>query len=123
MTRTYSSFAETSLGGSLGSSHRPGTAIEPGLVARGIIDVVPGSVFSAVCGRGVDAWHAASDLDRMGWTLAYRSLTKTDAALRRIIFWPLAGRLDCLKDGMSKACRSWRDVPPNIAQFRRSCRD
>ena len=86
MTRTYSSFAETSLGGSLGSSNRPGTAIEPGLVARGIIDVVPGSVFSAVCGQGVDAWHAASDLDRMGWTLAYRSLTKTDAALRRHYF-------------------------------------
>jgi hypothetical protein len=83
MTRTYSSFAETSLGGSLGSSNRSGTAIEPGLVARGLIDIVQGSVFSAVRGQGVDAWHAASDLDRMGWTLAYRSLTKTDAALRR----------------------------------------
>jgi hypothetical protein len=53
VTSTYSSFAETSLGGSLGSSHRPGTAIEPGLVARGIIDVVPGSVFSAVWAKAL----------------------------------------------------------------------
>ena len=83
MTRTYSSFAETSLGGSLGSSNRSGAAIERGLVAGGIIEVVPGSVFSAVCGQGVDAWHAARDLDRMGWTLAYRALTKTDTALCR----------------------------------------